>query len=1016
MGKNLVSLLSMAFVRFLLYFFLIAIVYLSDAQPLAFQKITVHEGLSQNTVIDIQFDRQGFLWAATGDGLNRFDGYEFKQYRNSGPKEGRLMNIGINSILCDWEGKVWIAGNKGLEVLDPITNKATTLALFTATFGDAKWFEDDQHVYVFLKDRGVWVFNPQSLERKMFPFSEYPSFAKDMSMVSILESEDKQALYIFPRSRSYFYTWNKQSEKIQKQNFSTTDQIYLASSVCQFTPTSVLLAAVVNNQMELIEYHPAKRKALRQQKINMLNQDPFYKAVLFAPELNRIIVSDVNRGLVFFDYDFHEVNNYPSTTILSDHSENIIFHGALVKNNCLWIGTDPNGIVYANLANVPFYHFKNNQNRTTSVVKGIFTDREENVYSALLYEGVQVFDKQGNYLHNLEPIGAGSQPLRLHAFNTFLPVGMDSVFIFCQNFLGFYNTRTRQYKNFIDAFYQLSPDNQERYGMCQAAIIAPGKVIIASLHNVWIANLAGNRAEFKLIQTFSDPISAICSMDNKEFMIGTTAGLYKMRETKPIAATGASFIKHIHHDHRGNFWVSTTEGLWQLDKNLNKLHYFSTENGLANNFIYGSLESNDKLWLSTNMGLSSINLSTFKITNYSEEDGLQSNEFNSGALWRSNDGKLYFGGINGINLINENFENAFSAKFNIAITQIRLNDSVTLDSHHQQFELKHGQNTLAFTFAGLLPSYGQYIHYRYQLHGFDKDWVQANKMRTARYPNLPSGEYTFRVAASLGHKEFNNESKPVTIMIMTPWWQSWWFYVLLIIATVILFVTIIRWINKKKAAKKQAVILLEQQLEAERQRISRDLHDNIGSYASALLANVQQLKSANEERSTRELEKIQSNATKILGSLRETIWVLSHRSISVLELADNFKAHCIRLLDNYPDIQFEATESVSLNKILPAGKAFHLNKILQEALENTVKHASATKLTFTVTCNSELTITLIDNGKGFDLKQPSSGHGTHNMDWRAKEAGFSLQVTSMMRVGTTVVLKEGYSLASIEKQ
>jgi signal transduction histidine kinase len=210
-------------------------------------------------------------------------------------------------------------------------------------------------------------------------------------------------------------------------------------------------------------------------------------------------------------------------------------------------------------------------------------------------------------------------------------------------------------------------------------------------------------------------------------------------------------------------------------------------------------------------------------------------------------------------------------------------------------------------------------------------------------------------------------------------------------------------IQKAKAEEQtkinEAILSAEEQ---ERKRISRDLHDNMGAYTSALIANVQQLK--NKTGNTDDVQKMQGNAEQILASLRETIWVLNNKEISVQEFSDGFKNYCFKILKNFEDISFNATEKIESNVMLKAATAIHLNKILQEAVQNTIKHANATQLNYTINSNKKIQITIADNGKGFEQSTVKNGNGLENMQWRANEVGLAVNIESGINDGTTITI------------
>lgn len=237
---------------------------------------------------------------------------------------------------------------------------------------------------------------------------------------------------------------------------------------------------------------------------------------------------------------------------------------------------------------------------------------------------------------------------------------------------------------------------------------------------------------------------------------------------------------------------------------------------------------------------------------------------------------------------------------------------------------------------------------------------------------------------------------------MPPIYSRWWFLLLVggLSVTAIWFAA--KYITNRKYRKKLQAIQLQEQLEFERQRISRDLHDNMGAYTSALLANVDKLK--NIQGNTKELAKIQNNAEHILNSLRETIWVLNNKEIYIADFSDEFKTYCFNVLKNFDYIEFESIENIKNNCLLNASDAINLNKILQEALQNIIKHSNANKIIFTVDCNTELIITIKDNGIGFETDKKYLGNGLENIEWRAKDARVKIEILSYKNLGTTITI------------
>lgn len=355
------------------------------------------------------------------------------------------------------------------------------------------------------------------------------------------------------------------------------------------------------------------------------------------------------------------------------------FQCLLVKDNCLWLGSDPNGITYSNLSPQLFHHFKNTYSSSAPVVKGIFTDADDKVYSCILFDGVQVFDKNGNYLNELKKIGGhADEALRFQAFSSVISADKNKVFIRCSNYLGFYNTASGAATNYLYSFLQQAGIKQYDDIYNAAATVSPDRFLLSSLNTVWHASFTEKSVLLQQKDSVKDPVTCLYAIDDDHFFIGTEGGLFfSSKGTKNYYdRIGKLLIKHISKDSFGNYWISTPGGLWQLNAQLQLVKQYTTDNGLPNNFIYGTLSSQHSLWVSSNLGLSSMDFASGIFTNYTVADGLQSNEFNSGAFWKSDNGQLYFGGINGITQIDASVKLAPSNIIPVIITQLKVNDKI----------------------------------------------------------------------------------------------------------------------------------------------------------------------------------------------------------------------------------------------------------------------------------------------------------------------------------------------------
>jgi signal transduction histidine kinase len=190
----------------------------------------------------------------------------------------------------------------------------------------------------------------------------------------------------------------------------------------------------------------------------------------------------------------------------------------------------------------------------------------------------------------------------------------------------------------------------------------------------------------------------------------------------------------------------------------------------------------------------------------------------------------------------------------------------------------------------------------------------------------------------------------------------------------------------------------------ERERISRDLHDHLGAYAAAIKSNIVQAEKENAENKTPFLQ-LKENAEGMVSSLRETIWALQHEHIGITAFCDRFKNNVNRLSNNYPDVAIDFTEDIQQDITLSPSESIQLVRIMQEALTNALKHANSTLIKIHIKSADHLTITITDNGKGFDQKNDINGYGIRNMQERAKEAGYSLHIESAL-TGTIITIEK----------
>ena len=242
---------------------------------------------------------------------------------------------------------------------------------------------------------------------------------------------------------------------------------------------------------------------------------------------------------------------------------------------------------------------------------------------------------------------------------------------------------------------------------------------------------------------------------------------------------------------RRYLWIGTAGGgLNRFDRETETFLHITDRDGLPNNVVYAVLaDATGKLWLSTNKGLSRFDPETRGFRNFDENDGLQSNEFNSGAAFKSKSGELFFGGIYGFNYFrpeeirdNPHFPAVVITGFRRGNRFETVRDTGTAlhttISEADSLRLSYRDDVIGFEFAALEYSAPAKNRYAYRMVGFNDDWIDAGAVRSATYTNLPPGHYSFEVRGSNNDGVWNETGASLAILITPPWWQTWWAYAL----------------------------------------------------------------------------------------------------------------------------------------------------------------------------------------------------------------------------------------------
>jgi signal transduction histidine kinase/ligand-binding sensor domain-containing protein/DNA-binding response OmpR family regulator len=795
----------------LLLFLLCCVPLLSNAQAVAFRRLTIEDGLSQNAVSAMLQYSRGFMWFGTKDGLNRYDGYSFSTFRHNPFDPETISGNDITQLFEDAHGGLWIGLRSGdLCYYRPNSGKFISLTLPRPEDKSQSSFEIS--ALAGSNGKALWV---GALGNGLFRLQYDPDSLPNCRIEHFIhDPEDERSLI---------------GDKVVALFTDSRDRLWIGTD----QGLSIFDAQKGHFQNAVFDVkNPAAPATTTDHQINAIHQDQNGAMWLGTPS-----------GLLRYDPSTGHHVRYPHRYEVFRYGWGVILEIAEDQAGDLWLATlaglmkfEPRTGKYAY-----FQHDPENPNSISfDVISSLCIDRTGIVWAGTAGQGLNLYDPKAGRFRTLSRKADPDSRIVGFSIRSILEDDAGRVWI-SAGVLYRWDRRSGELKsfethsNFPDDFgnTDINALIQDAEGFIWAAGVRglfkyhpdSGKAIHFKYDP---ANPAG-LPEFDVLAVLEDEqgelwilgrhtLSRITDRDKGVFetfsyqpetaaernyravifqatdgslWLGTGLGLFRFDPraktfqrfqhdpAQPQSLT-SSHIKCIAADpvNPGQYlWIGTTGGLNRLDLETMTFAHFTERDGLPNEVVYGILpDKGGDLWLSTNKGLSRFDPQNGAFRNFDVKDGLQSNEFNTGAFHRSKSGELFFGGIKGLNYFfpDKIEDNPFPPK--LAITRLKILDQPARIS--ERITLAHRENILFFEFAALDFSAPEKNQYAYAMEGFNENWTYSGNNRTATYTNLPPGSYVFRVKGANNDGVWNEEGISVEITVLPPWWRTWWAYLI----------------------------------------------------------------------------------------------------------------------------------------------------------------------------------------------------------------------------------------------
>lgn len=998
------------------------------------------EGLSQGFIPSMVQDQEGFMWFATKDGLNKFDGYHTTVYRNDLSDKYSLPENVIAYIAEDQKGYLWVSTqNKGLFVFNKQSERFIPVSL--------------------LGEQGNTIGLIKCLGGNMMTLSGSDIKLYDISHVQLNNSTTDSVRLSF----RFSFNNNKKPNHIDIHSGWFFVDLFPDLSIWMAKKDTVLEFKPNPNQTawEGLLYD-ANHFEMKHQ--NLFHFFPIHSAdsvvfisntrlSIFSRKQNRVIYKTPIDSISVQEFIYnmpcylnsHAILIYDRKSPLLFDPEPLTFKRMLIKGNggfsgpsrlmdrdgTIWIGTGGKGVFKYNTRRELFQHDSNEIHEAMVECDGQLYLRF--LGPSFIYHSTdksqkpimppQLYDKE------LQPPIVLGADLDHHLW---LRAGSDKL---KKSLLLLYHTQTHQIEDHTD---WLPNDYQYNYETLKL-------FFTDNQHHVWNLwqlrdslpyrfNVIDVKAK-KIIAQYTLPISRNSNKSISQFYspfqdqqgriwFGTNDGLFQFNPSLYPSPKAWKIIRHDSKNIRsmsGNsilslypegeyVWIGTNgHGLTKMELTTGECEHFTTTHGLPNNVVYAILNDDyGNLWLSTNQGLSCFNKKNKTFRNYTTEDGLPGNEYNRNQYIKTSNGTLFFGGVDGItwfhpkdilsHILPESrlvftgfsiFNNPIQFKKDQSILQKPVN-------YTSEIILPYAKNIFSIEFALLQYCSTEKKRYRYWMEGFNDSWIDNGTNNTVTFTNLNPGKYIFHVKGCNSDGIWNQKGRSLTIIILAPWYQTWWFKFFVLITLAGILYALYRY-------------RLQQQwnMLTMRNNIASDLHDEIGSTISSISVYSNILEDTLEQPDLKDIAaRIHNSSSDILTVMSDIVWSINPKNDRFDSILLRMKSFAMAFSEMQKStIHFNIHQTPN-NLTLNMHKRKNMYLFFKEALINAVKYAKADNIWIDLNIvKGRLTLMINDDGIGFNTDEMSEGNGLSNLQLRANELKGKAKITSTPGEGTSIQLE-----------
>jgi len=849
-----------------------------QAEP-PFEHFSVDQGMSSPAVSCILQDHEGYLWFGTFNSVEKYDGYSFISYKNETADTTSLNNGYVETIYEDHFGNIWVGTSEGLDKLNRTSGK------FSHFIPDHQKIkkEGENHITAICEDKNgqIWVgsrgglnvLNQSTGKFLHFNYDNYNPLRSFNYTINAIHEDRDGDLWIgtgagldkFDTKHNKFtHFWFDQKNQSDWTNL-WVNTIFEDKSGILWLGTRLGLVAFNKKDSTFISYG----KELR--SISSICED----------ESGNLWIGTWLDGLFSFDISSKIFTQYKNNSRDQESiSHDVVTSVCYEKSGTLWIGTLGGGVNKLDKTLMLFTRYKHIEGDKESLysnnVDCIFQGTRKEIF-VVSDRGVELFNLNAESFKHLFYLPTVSQVVEDDNHNFWFGVSISEglyKFDVHKNLKKYYYTwEQMKFPQDFSSMYK-SNNGSIWIGTSYGAFFSFNPV-----SEIMTAIDLGTTI-YGIVKVFEDDsglvwigtqgAGLICYDPAKKTKINYTS------ESKNEWCINSNTVFSIHQDKTGTLWVGTNTGLNKYEPLSQTFSHFTEKNGLSNNIILTILEDDHKnLWLNTANGITKFNLENFQFKNYFLPYRLSGNWFLQPPGFRTKDGGMYFGGVNGLIRFHPD-----SIRGNEHIPSIVITSFKKFDKSYplsDEIRLPYDENFISFEFAALSYISPARNQYAYKMEGLDKDWVYSGTRRYASYPNLDPGKYVFRVKGSNNDGIWNEARTSISIIITPPWWKTTWAYILysILILSIIYFtwkmqVKRIRMSHEYEMTKFESEKLHE--VDEMKSRFFANISHEFRTPLTLILGPVKQIiEIIKDEKIKNDLKVVHKNANRLLGLVNQLL-------------------------------------------------------------------------------------------------------------------------------------------------